>query len=79
MMRMSRISRATSGGTAAVVIVERGVQKAKEIQVIGQFPWLHLQARRLRCIARMCRVILQSLMCRQMPHFALHISLDVVL
>ena len=29
-------------GSAAIVLVEHGVQKAKELQVIGQFSWLHM-------------------------------------
>ena len=29
-------------GAAAVVLVEHGVQKAKELQVIAQLPWLHM-------------------------------------
>jgi hypothetical protein len=42
MMRMRRMSHVTGDGTAAVVLVEHGVQKAKELQVIGQFSWLHM-------------------------------------
>lgn len=38
----------TGDGTAAVVLVEHGVQKAKELQVIGQLSWLHMYANELR-------------------------------
>ena len=42
-------------GTAAVVLVEHGVQKAKELQVIGQLSWLHMCA--LICVAKPVLVI----------------------
>jgi hypothetical protein len=42
-------------GTAAVVLVEHGVQKAKELQVIGQLSWLHMCA--VICFAKPLFVI----------------------
>jgi hypothetical protein len=44
-------------GTAAVVLVEHGVQKAKELQVIGQLSWLHMCAvMRLQSLFLLCVV-----------------------